>query len=88
MGAPGTSAEWMRFLDVSSADEAVAALRNPIRCLEGLQQDLRIALGGLRDAPGGDLTDPLLVALHAISETLALLDSVIARFRAAEWENV
>ena len=88
MSASGTVHEWFRFLDVTSDDEAVCALRQMSHRLDSVYQDLEHACRALAYSPDDDVTDALRVSRSTLSEAIESIEAIAGRFRAGERHKV
>lgn len=80
--------EWYRFLDAHSDDEATCELRRHAGRLEVICQDLEEAARPLVYCPDGSVEDCLRIARTTLSESIAVLNETLARFRAGERHTV
>jgi hypothetical protein len=73
--------EWMRFLEVRTAEDAAAALARQIDRLDDIYAALCSAHVAMYDAPTGEVPEVLMVARTTTVEAIDLLRGVAARFR-------
>ena len=82
----GSLHEWLRFLEATDDQDAIAKLVRTSRQLDGLYADLSAVVVRLYDSPTGEAAEVLLIARTALAEAAGMLDSVAARFDAGERE--
>ena len=77
----GTTHEWVRFLEVRSAEDAVSELRRMVAHLDAASDEAGSVLTQLSGSPDEDVEEALRVGRASVNEAIGLINGAVMRIR-------